>query len=548
MRTLTLILITIFYSIISAQGITIKDSITISGMVIDNVTGTSIPNVQIEISRIGDDIITRDTINTMPNSYYEFIYPFELVKYKKKYNWISIKPLNNDTYWFKSRQFVYSINSINSWNIEGLSYSSIDTTSVNIDTISVYVKSDNNPIPNINLLLTQISANYLDTLKDSIITDSNGCYEIYTQLKEYEFFSLIPISEKWTGMYNHNSYAAYWRGKYNYDQISFNLTPIGKNSIAISGYLSIPTVLKFSDDKGNVYINTDFKSGYFIHYVDSGWSGTIAPHDYDLHTWTPGSITLTNVQESQTINFKGEKVMHTISGHVYINEGDSVEFVYIKFGGDYYTAVTDSNGFFSIEFQHYHSLEEIIPIKKGYSFNPSETYVMSVNTDKIIDFIAIPNEKVSITGTINDNSRSGIDSVQIIFSGTGNGSTMTDINGFFSHLLRIDWSGTITPIKKNMVFNPPILTLNNIDTNMIVTTVGIDTIVTEIIDGQPVKLNKKLKIEFKIVVYNIAGKLIGTAKNIEAAKMLTNKANGFYLYQRIIKNSTIKTKSIMLVK
>ena len=538
---LSLLLLSLILTIFAQDGISISN-VTISGMVIDNVTGAPIPNAKIEFARIGDDLI-KDTISSKSNGYYEFVYPFELIEYKKKYTWIQITLLS-DTYWHQ-RQIAFTITDLKNLNI--------DCIPKKFNKISGYVRDAYSiTVPNIPLKLVQISSNFSDTLIDTLVTDSQGYYETQTDNGKYFYFLLGIISKDWDVVDITQKQPYFWQNN-DFSDPHFTVIPVDTTKIAITGKVSISNFNHFAlittSNEDSTFSNQF--TGDFKFYVPRGWSGTITP-DNQYNIFEPVTVTLTNVQEFQIINFTGKTRTTTLSGHIYIEEGDSIEFAYIEFNNSYMGAVTDSHGYYSYEIPYALPLYnyKIVPYKKGYNFTPDSMSLWNgITTDMTLDFIATPNEKISITGNINDNSRAGIENVLIIFSGK-NGSCITDNNGFFSHQVRVDWSGTITPQKEGMVFDPPVIVLDNIDTNMTITTIGIDTVTNGIIEGKPVtvKVNKENKIEFEIVIYNPAGQLIGTAKNIETAQMLIKNAHGLYIYQRKVKNTITKTSSIILMK
>ena len=522
---------------------TFAQDVTMSGVVKDWKTGETLSNVKIEFSRIGNNIITKDTVTTESDGTYSYVYPFETIKYEKKYETITFRALNTSTHWFYTRNWKYLYKNVFPFDIIG-----IPNTYPENSTVRGYIKHSNTPVQGINVLFTQINEDSTETKDTILTTDINGLFSTYVNIKKYKSYKLKPISDKYTCKYLSNYSMAIWSNQLYEMCFDFKATPIDTSYITISGKTTINTLGYKTNLRFNETPVSSDRDGNYIHYIPKGWSGTIMP-DTLLYTWTPGSITLTNVQENQIINFTGNKITHTISGYVYIDEGDSIEFTFIDFDGfGRYSAITDSTGYYSIELDYYTYLPNIIPIKKGHTFSPDTLKNIKCITDIVVDFIATSNEKILISGTINDNSRGGIDSVLINFSGINNGQCFTGPDGYFSHLLRIGWSGTIIPTKEGVVFDPPEIPMSNIDTNTIISTIAKDTLATKIINGKSLKLNKQTKLEFEIAVYSPSGRLIGKAMNMKAAQLLHKKATGLYIYQLVVKNTIIQTKNMILIK
>jgi len=330
-------------------------------------------------------------------------------------------------------------------------------------------------VEGLTLLLTQQNDDKSIT-KDTVLTiDTNGEFTHTNNIRKYRHYNLKILSDKWVGNYVSNRY--------------------------------YPTSRSWSNQRLQTRFHFEIKP------IDSSQIDSI----------NPDTIPIT------------ETIIPTISGHVYIKDGDSISNVMVHYFNK--AMLTDEKGFYSFEVTKPNIFQAEFS-KEGYSFS-NFPILDNISNDMTIDIRAAVDKQVLIRGNIiQSSSRGSIDSIMLIFSGSG-GQCMTDNNGNFAHLVRMDWSGSITPYKNNCIFEPQIIELNNInsDTEILFTETNNTPIITN-----PIHIKKQTN--FEIVIYNVFGQRIGKAKNIAMAKLLVNNATGLYIYRKIIKDKPIITQII----
>ncbi|ETR66126.1 MAG: hypothetical protein OMM_13218, partial [Candidatus Magnetoglobus multicellularis str. Araruama] len=132
--------------------------------------------------------------------------------------------------------------------------------------------------------------------------------------------------------------------------------------------------------------------------------------------------------------------------------------VTIVFNNDGGTTATNSKGFYSHEIMSKWS-GIATPKLQGYKFTPLNiafTDVQENHSDQ--HFIA---QRYTISGFIYDDEGNPMENVHLIFSNNG-GEIQTNAQGFFTHDIDYQWSGTLTPQKSGYDFTPQYLTYSNI--------------------------------------------------------------------------------------
>jgi uncharacterized delta-60 repeat protein len=149
----------------------------------------------------------------------------------------------------------------------------------------------------------------------------------------------------------------------------------------------------------------------------------------------------------------------TISGTVKTEGGIGIEGVTIAFSGEQGTATTGSDGSYSHSVSYGWS-GTATPSKAGYIFSPSNITYTSLTSDQTDqDYTATV--VYTISGSVKTGGGVGIEGVEITFS-AGQGTTTTDSEGSYSHLVVEGWSGEATPSKTCYTFSPSSLTYTNV--------------------------------------------------------------------------------------
>ena len=172
----------------------------------------------------------------------------------------------------------------------------------------------------------------------------------------------------------------------------------------------------------------------------------------------------TNVSPQETIATSNLlcEARPTISGSVKTKQGIGLEGVTITFSDEEGTATTDSEGGYSHQVSYGWS-GTATPSKTGYIFSPSSRTYTSLTSDQADqDYTATV--VYTISGSVKTGGGVGIEGVQITFS-AGQGTTTTDSEGSYSHIVVEGWSGTANPSKTCYTFSPSSRTYTNVISN-----------------------------------------------------------------------------------
>jgi len=149
----------------------------------------------------------------------------------------------------------------------------------------------------------------------------------------------------------------------------------------------------------------------------------------------------------------------TISGSVRTEQGIGLEGVTITFSEEEGTATTDAEGGYSHQVSYGWS-GTATPSKTGHIFSPSSRTYTSVTSDQTDqDYTATV--VYTILGSVKTGGNVGIEGVEITFS-AGQGTTTTNSEGSYSHIVAEGWSGTATPSKTCYTFTPSSRTYTNV--------------------------------------------------------------------------------------
>ncbi len=177
-----------------------------------------------------------------------------------------------------------------------------------------------------------------------------------------------------------------------------------------------------------------------------------------LTSFPPQSTNISRQETNATSNLLCE-ARPTISGTVKTEAGIGLEGVTITFSGEEGTATTDAGGSYSHSVSYGWS-GTATPSRTGYIFSPSSRTYTSLTSDQIDqDYTATV--VYTISGSVKTGGGVEIEGVEITFS-AGQGTTTTDSEGSYSHIVVEGWSGTATPSKTCYTFSPSSRTYTNV--------------------------------------------------------------------------------------
>jgi uncharacterized delta-60 repeat protein len=177
-----------------------------------------------------------------------------------------------------------------------------------------------------------------------------------------------------------------------------------------------------------------------------------------LTSFAPQLTNISRHETNATSNLLCE-ARPTISGNVKTEGGIGLEGVTITFSDEQGTATTGTEGSYSHQVSYGWS-GTATPSKTGYIFSPSSRTYTSLTSDQTDqDYTATV--VYTISGSVKTGGGVGIEGVEITFS-AGQGTTTTDSEGSYSHIVVEGWSGTATPSKTCYTFSPSSLTYTNV--------------------------------------------------------------------------------------
>ena len=217
-----------------------------------------------------------------------------------------------------------------------------------------------------------------------------------------------------------------------------------ENGTGISG-----VQLTFSNAGG--IVETD-NEGFYSNQVPLNWRGTVTPAK-EGYTFEPESRTYQEIKEDQTDqDYTGIEDFAQISGHIRSESGLGLSGVQLTFSNSGGIVETDNLGFYSHKVPLNWS-GTVTPAKEGYTFEPESRHYDSLNTDQADQDYTGIGDFVQISGHILAENGIGIPGVQLTFSNSG-GTVETDNEGFYSHQVPLNWSGTVTPAREGYSFEP----------------------------------------------------------------------------------------------
>jgi hypothetical protein len=241
--------------------------------------------------------------------------------------------------------------------------------------------------------------------------------------------------------------------------------------MAIFGYITepdanIPVEGVFIDANNGGGSDTTDVNGYYELTVDYGWSGTVDQNKTG-YTFEPNGIEYNNVTTDQNDNYTAILDTFIIDGYVFDSDmvtplegvlvspdNDGGPFTSKYYGG---SDTTDVNGYYEV-LVDYNWSGKVIPSKYAHAFEPNSIVYANVteNKEELQDYIGTL-LTYTITGYIENSCNVPIVSV-VVDANNGGGSDTTDANGFYEVWVDYNWSGTVTPTKKNYTFDPNMMT------------------------------------------------------------------------------------------
>ncbi len=115
-------------------------------------------------------------------------------------------------------------------------------------------------------------------------------------------------------------------------------------------------------------------------------------------------------------------------------------------------AVSDANGYYEVKVPYGWS-GKVVPTKYAYGFEPNSRQYFNVNSNQSDQDYSGRLLTFAISGYIKNDCNVPIADV-LVDANEGGGEAITDVNGFYEVWVDYNWSGTVTPTKKNYTFDP----------------------------------------------------------------------------------------------
>ncbi|MFC1501855.1 T9SS type A sorting domain-containing protein [bacterium] len=298
--------------------------------------------------------------------------------------------------------------------------------------------------------IQDVTLYYGDT-GDSVLTDSMGNYSIavpYTWTGD-----VIPVKDNWFFEPDTNHYELVKE-----NQSGEDYTILGPDTVVISGHIYSQTG---GDVEGVALIYGGVDSvisdsfGLYSIEVPNGWSGIVKPrqNNYMFDIVSRYYSALDTHQVNQDYHVLGPANVE-ISGRVSFDGGAGIDAVAMIYGAENDTVYTDSDGYYTV----------IVPFdwsggikaeKECYDFTPFSYGYENVR-DHISDknYLVVGTPTAIISGIVRyEPDGPGLGDV-IIRYGTGGDTVHTGGDGTYSFGVDLGWSGTVTPEKDDLLFDP----------------------------------------------------------------------------------------------
>jgi hypothetical protein len=290
----------------------------------------------------------------------------------------------------------------------------------------------------------------MNGLPDSLQTDNDGFYTAsvahgwsgtVTPYKEGLYFS--PSARSYTNITNGQQQEDYIASTILYtisgavkDQLG---TPLG--NVMLEGLPGNPV--------------TD-SSGFYLDSIPQNWGGTVTPV-LDSWKFQPTHRSYSNVNSNLTQeNYTASILYVTISG--FVKDTVSLPISDVLLNGLPEAPMTDTTGFYSDSVQ-YGWNGTVTPKKNGLLFSPASKSYANVTTNQDSQNYVASTIQFAISGIVTD--KPGIPVSNVLLGGLP-GNPTTNESGFYSEQVPQNWSGTVTPTRTGLEFQPSSRSYSNV--------------------------------------------------------------------------------------
>jgi len=314
-----------------------------------------------------------------------------------------------------------------------LNYSSENKSSANIS-VSIYLSQDQVITSSDELLATYNYTKSFNSKASELITQTASLPAINKPAGDY-YVGIIVSGDNYE---NNNTIKI---------QDAAKITVTENNQVTIKG-----RIVSSQSNSGinSVTLNgfpSETKTDYFGNYeaqVTYGWSGTVTPSKEGFD-FSSSSVSYSNIAENTTTNYTAAKKTFTISGYAK-TPYSQIPLKNTKMSGLLGEPFTDVNGFYSVNV-FYGWAGAYIPVRGSLSFSPYSKIVSKTTSSAAVNFSG----GYYISGRCFDNLGTLLENVYL--SGLP-GNIYTNEYGEYSDFVDSSWSGTVFPVKDNMVFIP----------------------------------------------------------------------------------------------
>ncbi len=363
-------------------------------------------------------------------------------------------------------------------------------------TVSGYVYYQNRNEELMTIPNAEIRGMRADNSKYIFYADNTGYYSRTVSGTGIDSLMVLELMDNTYYNYSMHSYVAFFFTTHNIGDTVHNII---RARPLVAGYvkskiLSYPeneeqdTALSgFKVNIGDTSVLTD-NNGYYECEIPCNTNITILP-DTEHFTFSPTNVNCTNpanmTHNDITVIFTGEIEYFNVSGYVFIENGDTLpNIVQLRvsdlFGESFdkykHTPLfTDINGYFNIPIPYnwigriYSYLSSSPSTFADYRFycgyykgTTAKIGNIEINyckSDTNVNFMCYKTGKKYIHGVIKDSDDYSIEGVSLSFSGTNNGTAITDSEGKYVRSIYSYWEGKITPTKQGYIFNPSFYTV-----------------------------------------------------------------------------------------
>ena len=316
--------------------------------------------------------------------------------------------------------------------------------------------SSGNPMSNVSITFSSPGGG-------TVMTDGSGHYSITvpcgysgTAVPEHSCYDFSPPGIQYsgiTGSMPDQDYTAHIQ-YYTISGSVFNTTTLAP----ISG----ASVTFWGSGGGVAVTNT---SGNYSFEVPCGYSGHATAFKLG-YSFTPALWSYQDVQaDISGKNYGGSVANRNISGIISDaggNPAGSVDVVFSGAGGG--TVTTNANGYYSKSVPFNYS-GTATPEKECHSFSPALVTYSEVTVNQSNQNYTISDLSPLISGTVTNSTGEALSGVNILFSGSGGGSVITNASGYYSITVPCGYSGSASLQYPCYEFIPAGRMYNNLTTH-----------------------------------------------------------------------------------